>query len=434
MLSWLSVADRRSRTGWSRIVLGLFSIFLLLSPVSPSSSRAETEVDTMDGIATDGLWRTVNGLESQPTWDVSTYWCNPSERTEIGLYAATTDGVYKCSCSDPNSPCQQVGDDLDDRVILAVSAFPQNPERVLAAVNDAQGEAIMRSTNGGVDWEQVSDQGILAFARKPDEPQIVLAGGEEGQMWRSPNGGATWNSTAGWADDSPITSIVFHPNDSQVVYAGTEGNGVYRSDDGGIRWHKRSTTAGELELVEALCIFPHKILAGTYNGYIYKSIDGGSKWSQIERLAPGIYALANFEVGDVAFAGTYGEGAWQTTDEGDNWESLPPLPGNSRFVWKLITIGGSSNNSIKFQKSYPILLAATARGVWMWVTHTCLLPITFRNHDFMGTATIQDTQSNNGMILIGQEETSPMSFRSSQNSTVENRPRLVITHYEPRGR
>ncbi len=87
---------------------------------------------------------------------------------------------------------------------------------------------------------------IAAIEASPANPDVVYVGAATGGVWKSVNGGLTWDPVF---DDQPVHSIgavaVFQPN-PDVVWVGSGeanprnsvsiGNGVYRTLDGGRTW------------------------------------------------------------------------------------------------------------------------------------------------------------------------------------------------------
>ena len=77
-----------------------------------------------------------------------------------------------------------------------------------------------------------------------------------------------------------ITAIAVDPKDHDVVYAGTEGAGVYKSIDGGISWQPAQNGMGGADIYN-LVIDPKQpdtLYASVYAGGLYKTTDGGANW------------------------------------------------------------------------------------------------------------------------------------------------------------
>ena len=91
-----------------------------------------------------------------------------------------------------------------------------------------------------------------ALVIDPTNPDVMLAGGVGGGVWRTANGGASWASVTDMLPNQSVSTIAMAPSDPDVVYAGTgegfmidfmiRGLGIYRSFDRGLTWeHLRST-------------------------------------------------------------------------------------------------------------------------------------------------------------------------------------------------
>ncbi len=87
---------------------------------------------------------------------------------------------------------------------------------------------------------------VSRVAGVPGDPGVYYAATASGGVWKSANGGVTWNPVF---DDQPISSmgsIAVAASDPNVVYAGSgeanirgnvgAGNGIYKSTDAGKTW------------------------------------------------------------------------------------------------------------------------------------------------------------------------------------------------------
>lgn len=84
--------------------------------------------------------------------------------------------------------------------VRSVAVDPQTPERVYAA-----GPAgLFRSFNAGVTWV-ASGAGLavepLAVALDPSDPMTIFVVTVDDAVWRSPDGGTTWQRA--WPVDDP---------------------------------------------------------------------------------------------------------------------------------------------------------------------------------------------------------------------------------------
>lgn len=91
---------------------------------------------------------------------------------------------------------------------------------------------VVRSTDGGMTWEDLSpndnpahtlhpDMHALAFA--PSNPNVVWVG-NDGGVWRSTDGGRTWENRNTNLSTLQFTGIGVHPTNVRVVYGGMQDN------------------------------------------------------------------------------------------------------------------------------------------------------------------------------------------------------------------
>ncbi len=156
--------------------------------------------------------------------------------------------------------------------IYHLKASPVNPDRMYASQSNGWfGQVIQRSNDGGQTWEPVGNkfsyegdpgthqwydgsQRKWEFKRvwklEPSltDPETVYAGVEDAALFRSTDGGQTWQELAGlrsvkghlWAPGAGgmcLHTIIQDPADPQRIYTAISAAGVFRTDDGGQTWH-----------------------------------------------------------------------------------------------------------------------------------------------------------------------------------------------------
>lgn len=144
-------------------------------------------------------------------------------------------------------------------------------------------------------WQNIGPGGggwIEALAVDPHNPLIVYAGCDVGGVFKSVDGGETWQTANQGIENDFIRGIVIDPNDSQVIYAATQG-GVHKSLNGGKSWALKRTgfppVSGDdfSAPVNTLTISPNDstiLYAGIGSrepydkGQLYKSTDSGESW------------------------------------------------------------------------------------------------------------------------------------------------------------
>ena len=138
----------------------------------------------------------------------------------------------------------------------AVVGVPGNPNLFYFG---ATGGGIWKTENGGETYENISDGffggSIGAIAIAKDDPNVIYVGGGEVTIrgnvssgygvFKSVDAGKTW-SFSGLPNSRHIPRIVIDPSNNNIVYAAVMGNlykptndrGVYKSIDGGKNWKK----------------------------------------------------------------------------------------------------------------------------------------------------------------------------------------------------
>ncbi len=187
-------------------------------------------------------------------------------------------------------------DDPDLVYVAAIgNPFAPNPER-----------GVYRSRDGGGSWEQVlyvSDRtGAVDLEFAPDNPNeiyatlweaerkpwTILSGGQEGGVFKSQDGGDTWQRLTnglpqGLRGKADLAVSAADPDRVYVlIEAPGEEGGVYRSDDRGASWHQVTDfqpIRNRPFYYTNLQAHPANpdILWGMAEGF-YKSEDGGKTW------------------------------------------------------------------------------------------------------------------------------------------------------------
>jgi photosystem II stability/assembly factor-like uncharacterized protein len=192
-----------------------------------------------------------------------------------------------------------------------------------------QDGALYRSTDGGYTWQE-SDSGlpsgpaITALAVAQDG-NTVYAGTTGNGVFISTHGGTNWqddNALNYDLENASIAGLVVDPAHSQDVYALTSDDQFYASADGGADWTTMSLPTSSAATV--LALNPQNtrmLLAGTQDNGIFQSPDGGNDWYNTNDDSMGAVSGLAFNPRNpaVAFAAT-STGIYQTIDGGNNWE------------------------------------------------------------------------------------------------------------------
>ena len=146
---------------------------------------------------------------------------------------------------------------------------------ILVHNQNASFQHVLRSTNGGYSWSQVT-----SFMAGADAISVgasgstVLVGFNNGRIYRSTDSGASFSTYSIPAGASYIYHIV--PSDTDTWFAATDA-GIFKSTDDGITWtQKRPGSTYDIEALSKNNIVASEVANG---GLIVYSEDGGETWS-----------------------------------------------------------------------------------------------------------------------------------------------------------
>jgi photosystem II stability/assembly factor-like uncharacterized protein len=199
---------------------------------------------------------------------------------------------------------------------------------------------------------------VASVAGSASDPKLYYVGGAGGGVWKSANGGQTWDPVFDKQDVGAIGAVTIDPTDNKIVWVGTGesnprqdvsyGDGVYKSTDGGDTW----TNVGLKGTwsISRILVDPrnhnHVIVGALGNPFsdssqrgVYVTDDGGRTWKQTLYVGSqsGASDLAmNLQNPSVIYAGIWKfqrrpwtfvsgaseDGIYKSTDGGASWSLL----------------------------------------------------------------------------------------------------------------
>jgi photosystem II stability/assembly factor-like uncharacterized protein len=244
----------------------------------------------------------------------------------------------------------------------AVAGVPGKPNLFYFG---ATGGGVWRTTDGGNSWECISDGyfggSIGAVAVSEWDNNVMYVGGGEKTVrgnvsygygvHKSVDAGKTWTHI-GLKDSRHISRIRIHPKDPDLVYLAVMGDlfksseerGVYRSKDGGKTWQRilfANADAGAIDLIldpnNPRIIYastwrirrtPYSLESGGEGSALWKSTDGGDTWKNITNntgLPKGTWGISGIAVSPVnsnrlyAIIENENGGVFVSSDAGNTW-------------------------------------------------------------------------------------------------------------------
>lgn len=328
------------------------------------------------GAAGGGVWKTTNagvswenvsdgyfgvgtiGAIAVSQSDPNVVYVGTGEGPIRGVTTASGDGMYKST--DAGKTWKHIGLPKAGQ-IPKVRVHPTNPDIVYVAAqgniwgqNEERG--IYRSEDGGETWEHVlkvhPQVGGGDLVMDPTNPRVlyaamwengrtpwyILSGGENGGIWKTTDGGDTWNKLEGGLPKMiGKVGIDVAASNPDRVYAVVEGDmysddgGVYRSENGGKTW----TNINSNRLTHTRAWYYNHLKADpnddntiyVMNVPFMKSIDGGLSYEINNDIGHGdTHDLWINPDNSLNMALADDGGAEITFDGGKSWSSLNNQP------------------------------------------------------------------------------------------------------------
>lgn len=274
-----------------------------------------------------GVWKTTNrGVTFEPVFDgegsysigcvtidpvnSSTIWVGSGENNNQRS-VAYGDGVYKSV--DGGSSWKNMGLKKSEH-ISQILVDPRNPDIIYVGAygpvwSEGGDRGVYKSTDGGNTWKCVKSvsafTGCNDLVMDPRDSRIIYAafhqrmrkvftyigGGPESAIYKSMDGGETWNKLEGGLPSGEIGRIgldisMVNPDVLYAVVEAKEGKGgIYRSANKGVSWEKRSGSFTSGNYYQEITCDPHNADKIYITDTYYKvSTDGGKTVSNLGEI------------------------------------------------------------------------------------------------------------------------------------------------------
>ena len=303
------------------------------------------------------------------------------DRPNVFYVGAVNGGVWKTD--DYGRTWRPIFDDQPTGSVGAIAIAPSNPSVIYVGSGEglqrpdlSTGDGIYKSADGGRTWRHLGlRQGrqIPQIAVDPKDPSRLFvavlgspygAGPERG-LFRSTDGGQTFQRVLYRDEDTGAVDVVLDPRDPATVYAvlwesrqapwengvfNGPGSGLYKSTDGGTTWRPLTkglpTFAGDGLGRIGITVAPSEprrlfaTVEARRNGGLYRSDDAGESWARINadpRVTERGSDFAEVKVHptdpDTVF--TASVVTWKSTDGGKTFVGFRGAPGGDDYhrIW-----------------------------------------------------------------------------------------------------
>ena len=325
------------------------------------------------GTAGGGIWKSQNGgMSFAPVFDK---YCQSIGALAVEkdnakvVYAGTGesnmrntvsigDGIYKTT--DGGANWQKLGLDSTEH-ISKILFDPNDTKTLFVAVpgplwSSSPHRGLYKTSDGGKTWKKIlfvnNETGCTDIAINPANPKIMLAGfwqfrrkpysfssgGEGSALYKSIDGGETWNKIIQGLPTGYVGRIVvtINPSKPEQVLAIVEAKvpGLFISKDEGSTWEKLAATENitARPFYFSTLVFDPKDAKKVYRpAYDFQySKDGGYSWSNtiiggVEPHADHHALWINPSNTDMLYLGTDG-GVYMSMNKGVSWQFLNNLP------------------------------------------------------------------------------------------------------------
>ncbi|MYA33525.1 MAG: hypothetical protein F4037_02525 [Gemmatimonadales bacterium] len=312
-----------------------------------------------------------------------------AESDPIKFYVASaTGGVYKTG--DNGITLVPVFENEGTHSVGAIALHQRDTSIVWVGTGEranrqssSWGDGVYKSTDGGGTWTNMGlrdSKHIGRIALHPDDADLVYVAAmghlwgsnDERGLYRSANGGATWQRILHVDEDTGVVDVALDPEDPGIVYAATyqrqrrpwgfhgggPGSALYRSSDGGDTWDRLSGPGIARGLPDGILgrigisIYrsdPRIVYVSVEQGYrynastayterragIYRSDDRGETWEFMSDWNPRPMYASQILVDPSDDQRIYMMNSYSFSDDGGRTFTVPPqsLHGDDRLVW-----------------------------------------------------------------------------------------------------
>jgi photosystem II stability/assembly factor-like uncharacterized protein len=357
--------NQRTTYQWWAVLLVMLTAGLYTATAQPTTSFDETLYEGMEwrlvGPFRGGRAGTITGVPGQD----QLYYMG----TAGGGVWRTQDGGTTWSC---------ISDGYFGGSIGAVAVAESDPNVLYVGEgeqtvrgNVSSGRGLWRSTDAGKTWTSIglpNSEHVGRIRVHPQNPDLVYVAvmgnlwkpNEERGLYRSQDGGETWEKILYVSDKAGAVDVVLDPNNPRIMYCGTwqikrngyrmdsggPGSKLWKSTDSGNTWEELTFNEGLPEGVWGIVgvtvspVNSERVwtIIEAEDGGVFRSDDAGKTWQRTSgkrdlRQRAWYYSRIYADPQDENQVYVCNVGFWRSRDGGTNWEQISTPHSDHHDLW-----------------------------------------------------------------------------------------------------
>ncbi len=288
---------------------------------------------------------------------------------------------------------------------IGISIAKSNPSIMYAFYDFPDTDVgVYKSVNGGDTWTRTSDGNLFGMNSNfgwyfgqvrvdPEDPNKVFVMGVP--LFRTTNGGSSWSDN--WEPHVDHHAMFFDETNNRIL----EGNdgGLYYSANGGASWNKiNNLPFTQFYAIDIDYLAPERIYGGTQDNNTIRTYTGGtSDWEPILG-GDGMYTLVDYSNSDIIYAEYQWGNLYRSTDGGYNMEYISGAMSGDRVNWSAPLAMHPEDPSILYFGTYRIWKSTDQGSNWVPVSDDLTQGI---NQYFYTVTTIAISQLNPAIVVAG---------------------------------
>ncbi len=283
------------------------------------------------------------------------------------------------------------------------------------------GGIIYGSNDLGVSWSRINPDMNVAYVWALAEDQNFLFAGTEQGLYKKNTQGA-WNLIAHEAKD--VRALVTYQNS---IYAGVWGYGIFESTDNGANWNHLGNESDKFAVQDIIFNPNGEMFVATFNDGVYKYSSANNKFTKLTIDYSHIWSLGVTSTGGL-FAGTYGNGLYHSTDNGENWQHVFDV--TASYIYSISVDQDDHVYASSWTTGVFVLTEALESG-WMPIGMggfgvSCLLNMKDSQSILAGTKNGELFRNDSPLTSVSSEIEIPAEFNLSQNYPNPFNPSTII--------